>query len=73
VVIDPKRNFGRPIINPEGVPVEALFNAYKAEKSYDKVASWFEVDRESVKDAVEYCEYIKGRHRHENRSTKKSV
>lgn len=54
VVLDPNRNFGRPIVDREGVPVESLANAYKAEKSIKSVASWFEVSNESVKDAVDY-------------------
>lgn len=54
VVLDPERNFGKPIVDREGVPVEVLGRAYKAEQSIESVASWFEVSNESVKDAVEY-------------------
>jgi hypothetical protein len=33
VVIDPKRSFGQPIVNTEGVPTAVLYNAYLAESS----------------------------------------
>ena len=58
VVIDPNRSFGKPIVNKEGVLVEILFQAYKTEKSFKKVASWFEVSNKSVKDAVDYYQKL---------------
>jgi uncharacterized protein (DUF433 family) len=54
VVIDPKRAFGRPVVSKRGVPTSVLARSYKVEKSYERVARWYEVDLPSVKDAVEY-------------------
>ena len=54
VVLDPKRQFGRPIVSKRGVPTSILMRAYKAERSYEKVARWYEVDLRSVRDAVRF-------------------
>jgi uncharacterized protein (DUF433 family) len=54
VVIDPKRSFGRPVVSKRGVPTSVLARSYKVEKSYERVARWYEVDLPSVKDAVAY-------------------
>jgi len=54
VVLDPTRNFGRPIVAPHGVPTETLSNAVKASGSVAEVTRWFEVAEREVRDAVEY-------------------
>ncbi len=54
VILDPNRSFGEPIVDGEGVPTEILASAYFAEQSVDAVAKWYEVDRASVEDAVEF-------------------
>jgi uncharacterized protein (DUF433 family) len=53
--VDPRRAFGRPIETRSGAPAEALFDAWRAEKcNADKVAAWFNTDREGVDQAVHY-------------------
>jgi uncharacterized protein (DUF433 family) len=55
ILVDPHRAFGRPIESLSGAPVETLFDAWRAEKSNaEKVAAWFETDREGVDQAVHY-------------------
>jgi uncharacterized protein (DUF433 family) len=54
VVLDPTRNFGRPIVSSHGVPTEALASAMKASGSIAEVTRWFEVTSGEVRDAVEY-------------------
>lgn len=54
VVIDPARSFGQPIADREGVPTSVLYEAYKVEKSVDRVASWYEVTRRALRDAIDY-------------------
>lgn len=54
VVIDPRRSFGHPIVSRRGVPTSILAKAYKAERSYQRVSRWYEVDLSSVRDAVAY-------------------
>ncbi|HSS52106.1 MAG TPA: DUF433 domain-containing protein [Thermoanaerobaculia bacterium] len=54
VVIDPERSFGQPIVDPESVPTRILAHAFEAEKSIQAVARWYEVDPQSVRDAVDF-------------------
>ncbi len=54
IVIDGARSFGQPIIFKEGVPTAILNRAYQVEDSIDRVASWFEVEKRSVRAAVKY-------------------
>ena len=54
VVLDPGRSFGRPIDDASGVPTATLTDAYRAEGSYDRVASWFNVPPDAVRRAVAY-------------------
>ena len=63
-LVDPRRAFGRPIETETGAPVEALFDAWKAEQgNADKVAAWFGTDREGIDQAVYYTLDIGGRGR----------
>lgn len=59
VVIDPARQFGRPIVNDSAIPTAALFAAHQAEKSAETVAHWFGVSEKSVEDAVTYEELLR--------------
>lgn len=54
VVIDPARSFGQPIVAREGLPTAVLANAYRVEKSVEAVARWYDVEKRSVRDAVEF-------------------
>jgi uncharacterized protein (DUF433 family) len=54
VVIDPERAFGAPIVTDSGVPTRVLWGAFKAEGSIEFVSRCFDVDEESVTDAIEF-------------------
>jgi uncharacterized protein (DUF433 family) len=54
VVLDPTRNFGRPIVARHGVPTEVLAKAMKAADSVAEVARWYEVPEQEIHDAVEF-------------------
>lgn len=55
ILVDPRRAFGRPIEARSGAPAEALFDAWRAEQgNAEKVAAWFETDRQGVEQAVHY-------------------
>ncbi|MBI3852797.1 MAG: hypothetical protein HY298_21290 [Verrucomicrobia bacterium] len=54
VVLDPTRNFGRPIVARHGVPTEVLGNAAKATGSITEAARWYEVSEREIQDAVEF-------------------
>ncbi len=51
VVVDPKRNFGQPIVR-QGVPTEVLVRACAVEESDERVAKLYEVPVRAVRDAV---------------------
>ena len=54
IVVDPQRSFGQPIVDKEGVLTLVLANTYKAERSFKRVAWWYEVSEDAVRSAWEY-------------------
>jgi uncharacterized protein (DUF433 family) len=61
IVADPERSFGTPIVDEGGVPTRRIAQVFEAEgRSIEKVASLFEVDRQSVKDALAFERQIGG-------------
>lgn len=55
VLLHPLRAHGQPIIDTAGVTTSALFSLWRAEgQDYDRVADWFETDRDLVMQAIEY-------------------
>lgn len=54
VVLDPKRSFGRPIIDVASVPTRALFEAFRVEGNAERVAHWYKVDPNYVHEAVAF-------------------
>ena len=58
IVLDPSRNFGRPIISRCGVPTEILARANEVCDSVDEVSRWYEVPMAEIEDAVEFEQQI---------------
>jgi uncharacterized protein (DUF433 family) len=54
IVLDPKRNFGQPIVARSGVPAQTIARSVKANSSEEMVANWYEVQADEVRDAVEW-------------------
>jgi uncharacterized protein (DUF433 family) len=54
VVLDPTRNFGRPIVSRHGVPTEVLARAARVSDSVAEVSRWYEVAKAEIDDAVEF-------------------
>lgn len=55
VVLNPLRAFGQPIMESSGVPVQTLLDALRAEEgNYRKVARWYEVTEDEVREAERY-------------------
>lgn len=55
IILDPRRSFGKPIIDAAGVPTWTLFDAYVAEgRDVARVARIYEVSREAVTKAVAF-------------------
>lgn len=54
IVVDPEKNFGQPIVAKGGVPTNILARSYRAERSFARVARWYDVDQKAVRAAVEF-------------------
>ena len=54
VVVDPRRNFGHPILASYGVPTRALADAIAAEGSIAKVARIYDLPMAAVRDAIAF-------------------
>jgi len=59
IVLDPKKQFGQPLVGDTGYRADVLDNAFVAEKSVDSVASIYGVDVRDVKVAVAYMDKIR--------------
>ena len=58
IVLDPARNFGKPILAESGVPTEALFAAYRLEQDSRRVAAIYEVPVADVETAIRYQQQL---------------
>ena len=54
VVLDPRRQFGQPITARTGVATEILQAAAKAGQSIEEIAEWYELEPDSVRDAIAF-------------------
>ena len=55
IVLDPMIAFGQPALEDNGVPTQALYNAFRAEgETYESVAVWYDVPTEQVQEAVRF-------------------
>jgi uncharacterized protein (DUF433 family) len=54
IIVDPRKNFGQPTIITDGIPTQILAKSYRANGSYDEVARWYEIQPQSVEEAVKY-------------------
>ena len=55
VVVNPRYDFGRPVIGGRHVPTAAIFRQWKAEKGdRRRVAGWWEIDKSEVDEAIEF-------------------
>jgi uncharacterized protein (DUF433 family) len=55
IVIDPKRQFGHPVIGKTNIYPETLFNLYKGGEPIDFIAFIYEIEKQQVKDAIDFC------------------
>ena len=55
IVLDPKRQFGHPIVGNSNIYPETLFNLYKSGEPIKFIAYTFEINERMVKDAIDYC------------------
>jgi len=54
VVLDPERQFGKPIDSETGIPTQTLYEAVKIGQEPSDVATWFGVPRKAVAAAIKF-------------------
>lgn len=55
ILIDPKRQFGHPVIGKTNIYPETLFSLYKGGEPIDFIAFTYEIDEQQVLDAIDFC------------------
>ncbi len=55
VVIDPKRKFGHPVLEPTNIYPQTLYGLYTAGDPIPYIASIYDVKESVVQDAIDYC------------------
>jgi len=55
VALDPRRSFGQPMLFKEGIPTRVLARSAGA-NTIEEVARWYEIDVQSVRDALQFEE-----------------
>lgn len=58
IILDPNRNFGKPIDEKSGVPAHVLSRMAKGEAGIEGTAEWYGVEIEAVQDAIKYEERL---------------
>lgn len=54
VVVDPKHQFGQPVITGTNIKTQTLFNLYKGGESMKDISSLYKISIEEVKDAISF-------------------
>lgn len=55
IMVDPKRQFGHPVIQESNIYPETIYNLYKGKESIEYIAYLYKLNIDQVKDAIEYC------------------
>jgi uncharacterized protein (DUF433 family) len=54
VVVDPKHQFGQPVITGTNIKAQTLFNLYRGGESLQDISSLYNISLEKVKDAISF-------------------
>ncbi|MCL2609784.1 MAG: hypothetical protein FWD94_07785 [Treponema sp.] len=54
IALDPIRNMGQPILDTYNLRTDIIFDLYKAGRCIDDISDWYELDKDSVKIAIEF-------------------
>lgn len=54
IVIDPKRNFGKPIIDDKNIRIDSIFDIYNRNGNIKEIMEWYELDEQTIKEAVQF-------------------
>ena len=63
VVVDPRRQFGQPIVAKAAVPTRVLFGAASAGESVADISSWYSVSVPEVEAALRFERHLQGQQR----------
>jgi uncharacterized protein (DUF433 family)/DNA-binding transcriptional MerR regulator len=55
IVIDPKRNFGKPIIDDKNIRIDTIFDIYNRNGNIKEIMEWYELDEQTINEAVQFC------------------
>lgn len=55
IIIDPKRQFGHPVVGFTNIYPETLYSLYKSGEPIEFIAFTYEIDIQKVKDAIDFC------------------
>lgn len=56
ILVDPKRRFGKPVIESRNIFPEIIFNHYNAGDPISYIAHVYQLSERDVENALEYCE-----------------
>jgi uncharacterized protein (DUF433 family) len=56
ILIDPRRQFGHPVLGSTNIYPETIYNLYKAGEPIDFLAFAYEIDPKIISDAIDYCQ-----------------
>ena len=60
IVLDPRKQFGDPMVGNTGYSAPALWHAYITEGGVDRAAEAYDVSPEDVKLAIRYYDHLQG-------------
>lgn len=58
IALDPARNLGQPILDKYNIRTDLIFDLYKAGRSIDDISNWYELDKDSIKIAIDFEENL---------------
>jgi uncharacterized protein (DUF433 family) len=56
IVVDPERNFGKPIINDKNIRIDTIYDLYHRNKNITEIAEWYEIDERAINEAIQFYE-----------------
>jgi uncharacterized protein (DUF433 family) len=54
IVVDPKKQFGKPIVNGNGVRTEVIYRFHLGGESNESICKLYDLEMQQVEDAIHY-------------------
>ena len=55
IIVDPKRQFGHPVLDGTNIYPETIYSMYQAGDSKKLISFAYQIDQKLIDDAIEYC------------------